>query len=106
MEKRYRQLSLEERCQIAGLQGTVSSIRQIAAALDRAPSKIAREIKRNQDTQESYNPAYADQQACTRRGSGSKLEHRRELSDKVLAAPGAGWSPEQVAGRRAVESGS
>ena len=106
MEKRYRQLSLEERCQIAGLQGAGSSFRQIAAALNRAPSTIAREIKRNQGTQEAYNPAYADQQARARRWSGLKLERQRELRDKVLTAPGAGRSPEQVAGRLAVESGS
>ena len=106
MEKRYRQLSLEERCKIAGLQGTGASLRQIATALDRAPSTIAREIKRNQGTQGAYTPAYADQQACARRWNGLKLERKRELRAKVLAALGAGWSPEQVAGRLAVESGS
>ncbi len=44
---------------IAGLQGTGDSIRQIAAALDRAPSTIAREIERNQSAQGAYTPVYA-----------------------------------------------
>ncbi len=96
MEKRYRQLSLEERCKIAGLQGTGASLRQIATALDRAPSTIAREITRTQGTQGTYTPAYADQQACARRWSGSKLERKRELRDKVLAALSSSWSLEQV----------
>ena len=44
----YEQLSLEDRCEIARLQAEGRSIRQIAAALDRAPSTISREVKRNE----------------------------------------------------------
>ena len=43
----YTQLSIEDRRRIACLQEQERSVRQIAAALDRAPSTIAREIKRN-----------------------------------------------------------
>jgi IS30 family transposase len=43
----YRQLDLEERCAIARLREAGQSLRQIAAALDRAPSSISRELKRN-----------------------------------------------------------
>ncbi len=92
MDKRYRQLSVEERWKIAGLQGAGSSLRQVAAAVDRAPSTIAREIKRNQGTQGAYTPAYADQQACARRWNGSKLERKKELRVKALGA-GAGGRP-------------
>ena len=42
----YLQLSIEDRCRIASLQEQGCSIRQIAAALDRAPSTVAREVKR------------------------------------------------------------
>ncbi|MFL6821274.1 MAG: helix-turn-helix domain-containing protein, partial [Xanthobacteraceae bacterium] len=47
MERGYKQLSLEDRCDIARLQAAGRSIRQIAAALDRPPSTISRELKRN-----------------------------------------------------------
>ncbi|WP_422922112.1 helix-turn-helix domain-containing protein, partial [Sphingomonas liriopis] len=43
----YRQLSLEERCSIARLHEAGQSIRQIAATLDRQPSTVSRELKRN-----------------------------------------------------------
>ena len=42
----YSQLSIEERCAIARFREAGQSIRQIAAALDRQPSTIARELKR------------------------------------------------------------
>jgi IS30 family transposase len=44
MGRSYGQLSLEDRCTIAQLQNAGQSIRQIASALDRAPSTIAREL--------------------------------------------------------------
>lgn len=47
MERSYRQLSLEDRCEIARLSANGSSVQQIAAALDRPPSAISRELKRN-----------------------------------------------------------
>ena len=43
----YRQLTFEERRELARLQAEGCSLRQIAAALDRAPATIAREVKRN-----------------------------------------------------------
>ena len=47
MGLRYTQISIEERCEIARLRATGASVRQIAASLDRAPSTVARELKRN-----------------------------------------------------------
>jgi hypothetical protein len=47
MGRKYEQLSLEDRCEIARLQAEGQSIRQIAAGLDRSPSTISRELKRN-----------------------------------------------------------
>ena len=49
MGNRYSQISIEERCEVARLQAAGTSIRQIAASLDRAPSTIARELKRPDD---------------------------------------------------------
>ena len=101
----YHQLSLEERCSIARLHEAGQSLQQIAAALDRAPSSISRELKRNTGAQVGYRPAYAQQQARARRWSGTRLERDDRLRDDVLLRLGAGWSPEQVAGRMAREAG-
>jgi transposase, IS30 family len=103
MGTRYAQLSLDDRCRIAGLQAQGQSIRQIAAALDRAPSTIAREIKRNTGRRLGYQPAYADEQTRARRWKGSKLERDESLRHTVVDRLAQGWSPEQVAGRLARE---
>ena len=99
MGQRYRQFSIEERCEIARLSGQGRSIRAIAAGLDRAPSSVARELKRNSGAQVGYKPAYAQQQARARRWSGSKLDRDGALRDRVLGQLRAGWSPQQIAGR-------
>jgi transposase, IS30 family len=99
MGRGYRQFSLEERIEIARLSAEGRSIRQIASALDRAPSSVARELKRNSGTQVGYSPAYADQQAKARHWIGSKLDRDAVLRDFVLRQLAGGWSPEQIAGR-------
>ena len=58
MGRQYEQLSLEEREEIARLQAQGASIRQIAAALDRQPSPIARKLKRNSSNKVGYQPTY------------------------------------------------
>ena len=98
MEQSYAHLDLEDRCAIARLHQQGCSIRQIAAALDRSPSSISRELKRNSGTQLGYKPAYADQKAKARRWTGSKLERDHELREIVLQGLARRWSPEQVAG--------
>jgi transposase, IS30 family len=59
MGRKYQQLSLEDRCEIARLQAGGRSIRQIAAALDRAPSTVSREVRRNRGRHVGYKPSYA-----------------------------------------------
>ena len=102
---RYTQLSLEERCSIARLHEDGQSIRQIAATLDRQPSTIARELKRNKGSKIGYQPAYAQAQASARRWTGSRLERDDALRDTVLDRLATGWSPEQISGRLAREEG-
>lgn len=82
-----------------------SSVRQIASALDRAPSTIARELKRNSGRQIGYKPGYAQQQTKARRWAGSRLEREAELRQTVCERLARGWSPEQIAGRLAREHG-
>ncbi|MBI4822926.1 MAG: helix-turn-helix domain-containing protein, partial [Nitrospirae bacterium] len=47
MERRYKQLNLEERVRITELKARGFSLRAIAEALGRSPSTIAREVGRN-----------------------------------------------------------
>jgi IS30 family transposase len=108
MGRQYDQLSLDERCEIARLQASGASIRQIAAALDRSPSSVSRELKRNTGQgprAEPYRPAYAQAQMSARRWSGCRLERDERLRETVLGALGQGWSPEQVSGRLKLEQG-
>jgi len=105
MGQKYRQFGVEERCEIARLSGEGRSIRQIAAALDRAPSSVARELKRNNGTRQNYRPAYAEEQARARRWSGSKLDRDADLRERVLSHLAQGWSPEQIAGTLRREDG-
>ena len=108
MGRQYDQLSLDERCEIARLQASGASIRQIAAALDRSPSSVSRELKRNTGQgarAEAYKPSYAQAQTAARRWSGCRLERDGQLREQVLSGLGRGWSPEQVCGRLKLEEG-
>ncbi len=105
MGRTYKQLCLEERCEIARLSASGSSIRQIAAALDRPPSTISRELKRNRGATVGYRPSLAQQKMRARRWSGGRLTREHDLRRAVMERLGRGWSPEQVAGRLAREHG-
>jgi IS30 family transposase len=108
MGRRYEQLSLEDRCSIARLREGGQSIRQIAAALDRSPSSVSRELKRNTGSgprSAPYKPAYAQAQTRARRWSGSRLDRDEALRGRVLALLAQGWSPEQIVGRLKREAG-
>ena len=105
MGKHYRHVSIEERCEMARVRAQGQTVRQIAAGLDRSPSTVARELKRNGSRNQGYQPVYANQQAHARRWRGSKLERDAALREQVLARLKQGCSPEQVAGRMAREAG-
>jgi transposase, IS30 family len=105
MGRHYEQLSLDERCEIARLQAEGRSMRQIAAAVDRPPSTVSRELKRNSGHHVGYKPGYAQEQAKARRWAGSRLDREPDLRGAVLERLARGWSPEQVAGRLAHEAG-
>src|SRR5580658_2712546 len=105
MGRNYQQLSLDDRCEIARLSANGSSVRQIAAALDRSPSTISRELNRNCGAQGGYRSGYAHQRTHARRGRGSRLEREASLRADVMEGLASGWSPEQIAGRLAIEHG-
>jgi IS30 family transposase len=110
MEKRsYEQLDLKERIEIYRLHADGKSLRCIAAALGRSPSTLSRELKRNSKPSKKwargYDPQRAQQLTLRRhaRGRAHKLERQPELREKVLQRLAQGWSPEQIAGRLALE---
>ena len=105
MGKHYGHVTIEERCEVARLQAEGRSIRQIAAGLDRSPSTVARELKRNGSRTGGYKPVYADQQARARRWRGSRMERDDALRARVLSCLQQGWSPEQVAGPLKLDAG-
>jgi IS30 family transposase len=104
MGRVYRQFDVEERIELARLRCSGASIRQIASALDRAASSVARELKRNSGSG-GYRPVYAEQQARARRWSGSRLDRDSGLREQVLGRLSQGWSPEQVVGRMRRDGG-
>ncbi len=106
MGQKYSQLSLEERCSIAQWHCAGQSIRKIAAALDRQPSTISREVKRNRGRKVGYKPSYAHEQAKARRWRGSRLARQPDLQKHVLDRLAMGWSPAQIAGRLALAKDS
>jgi len=102
----YRQLTLDERYQIQALRGLGVTQAEIARRLDRSPSTISRELKRNSVEHDywhrvTYNARRAA--SFTRRRRVAKgLASRKlvgELAELVEQKLRMGWSPEQISGR-------
>ncbi len=92
-------LSLSEREEISRGIVAAQSIRQIAATLNRAPSTISREIKRNGGV-DSYRATQADHAAWDRahRPKQCKLACHPMLKRIVATKLKHHWSPKQIAG--------
>jgi IS30 family transposase len=107
----YGQLSLEERVEIYRLHAGGISQNKIASALNRAPSTISRELRRNSQPTKvwagGYEPVRAQQLAERRRrwDCRFKLARQPNLRDCVGKRLAMGHSPEQIAGRLALEHG-
>jgi IS30 family transposase len=92
-------LTLAEREEISRAVAEGQSVRSIAARLDRAPSTVSREIKRN-GGRANYRAAEADDAAWNRalRPKVCKLTEDRALARTVADKLRLLWSPEQIAG--------
>jgi IS30 family transposase len=100
----YSQLTLSERYQIQALHELDFSARAIGRELGRSNKTISRELKRLV-TQEVYSATGADRDASDQRRAAPKAKrfntwHQEQLK-RLLKM---GFSPEQVAGRMALES--
>ena len=106
MEKRYKQLSLEERDMITEIKAEGESLREIARVLGRSPSTISREVKRNQSSKHRlYLSHRAHDRATVRKRVAARrprLKNEQVVSyvrEKLLED----WSPEQISGRIRIE---
>lgn len=106
MGQAYEQFTLEERCEIARRREAGETVRAIATALGRSPSSVSRELRRNGAAGGAYKPAWAGELASARRWRGSRMERNPDLQGQVLNRLALGWSPEQVAGRLALDAGA
>lgn len=102
---KYNQISMEERCYISQLYKEGKSIRKIASIVDRSPSSISRELKRNTTPSNAYKPDFANFVAKSRCWTGSKLDRNSKLRTSVLSLLKRGLSPEQICGRLALIHG-
>ena len=105
MGQQYGQISIRERCEIARLQAEGYSVRTIATALDRSPSTVSRELKRNGTKTRGYDPEEAQARARARTWAGSRLDRDDALRETVLTLLKRHWSPEQVSGHLRQQAG-
>ena len=107
MPKTYKHLSIEERDILAVLRSQGHSLRGIARFLNRSPSTISRELRRNAPP---VNTGYYLSHRAQQRADRRKLEsHRRQrlkndrIRHYVEKHICLGWSPELVSGRLSIE---
>ena len=100
-----RYLNLIEREQIRDLHRAGMSIRQIAIEMDRSPSTISRELRRNTVSLRGYLPHTAHRMSVQRRmrPRQPKLLANAELRTYVQAKLAKKWSPQQISQRLAKE---
>lgn len=98
---KYKHLTIEEREKIQKMLWQKSSIRNIATSLDRNPSSISREIKKNLPPEHRvYTPRLAHKRALKKRKSRGRIDRLKNqgIGDYVVNHLKERWSPEQIAG--------
>ena len=101
----YKHITMEERACIKKMKSEGSSIRAIAKYLDRSPSTISREIKRNKGRNGVYHPVTAQRLYFERKDNcGRKISInyniQKYINDKIYD----NWSPEQIYFRSKLEN--
>lgn len=104
----HTHLTLEEREEIMEGRAEGKTMAAIARSIGRSKSTVSRELSRNSG--KSKHPACRAQEKCERRREACRP--RRRLSDPALLAYVSDklfahrWSPEEIAGRYALEKGA
>jgi IS30 family transposase len=103
MEK-YQHLSQKERLKLYSYYQDGLPVRQIAAKINRSPSTVSRELRRNK-IQQGYLPDTAQKLYRLRyRGRPRKINPDTAVYHYIRHKLIAGWSPEQISGRMKVEN--
>lgn len=92
---KYKHLTIQERETIQLMLWNKQFIRSIANNLNRSPSSISREIKRNNRT---YIPRLANKRSILNRSNRGRKERLKndKVRDYVVKFLKLGWSPEQI----------
>jgi len=101
MEKSYNHLKPEERAAVMLMLRDGATVRSVARTLNRAPSTISRELKKNCPDGQKYEAAAAGERARERRYQRRrwpKLGPHTVLFGVVEYFLRGRWSPEQIAG--------
>ena len=112
MGTQYVHLTASEREVIGRLHADGRSRHEIARTLARSASTISRELRRNSRRTKQWTGGYDAKRAHElterrrRRGRAHKLARQPGLRDLVRDRLAMGWSPEQIAGRLALEHGA
>jgi IS30 family transposase len=99
---KYKHLSILEREKLQELYWQKRSVRSMAKILNRSPSSVSRELKRNfPDERKVYTPRLANERALFKRTCRGRKERlkTKEIREYVISHLKERWSPEQIAGR-------
>ena len=99
---KYQHFSIEERESLQYMWWERKSIRATAKALNRSPSSVSRELKRNFPVERrQYTPRMAHARALAKRKSRGRTDRLKNetIRNYVIEHLKKGWSPEQIAGR-------
>jgi len=102
MTTTYTHLSPDERDQLAVLKASGKSLRQIARLINRSPSSLSRELRRNSSpARHDYLPRPAQHRSSVRKSRASSRARLKSstLRDYVESKLRLRWSPELIAGR-------
>ena len=101
----YKQLTLEERELLYGLQKQGLTLRAIAKKLGRSHTTLSRELSRNKRLDNIYLPCFAQVQAGFRTSNQRKGARLKSplVHDYVREHLRLGWSPETIAGRLSID---
>ena len=94
----YNHITIAEREMLLKYFALGESIRKISKRLDRSPSTISRELKRNQMNTSNYSPSKAQENY---RNNKTKCGRKRKLDCKILQSiveskMNLQWSPEEI----------
>ena len=98
---KYKHFTIEEREKIQEMLWQKQSLRTIAQMINRNPSSVSREIKRNKPPErDRYTPRLANERALTKRTSRGREKRLKNdtVRSYVTTHLKLGWSPEQIAG--------